>query len=96
VHVEDVARAFVNSMEAPVMHGTYNIGSGRGLSVNEVCSAVQGALGTDIEPRRADPVSGEVRFSVADISRAREELAYHPLRDFQDSILEVANQVASR
>lgn len=96
VHVEDVARAFVNAMDAPVMRGTYNIGSGRGLSVNEVYSAVQRALGTDIEPRRADPVCGEVRYSVADISRAREELAYRPQRDFQDSIPEVVSEVASR
>lgn len=96
VHVEDVARAFVDSMNAPVIRGTYNIGSGRSLSVNEVFSSVQRALGTDIEPRRADAVSGEVRFSIADISRARRELAYSPSRDFHDSILEVVSEVASR
>ncbi len=96
VHVEDVARAFVNAMDATVLRGTYNVGSGTGLSVNEVFSAVQRAIGTDIEPRRADPVPGELRFSIADISRARRELAYHPRRDFHGSVLEVVSQVASR
>jgi UDP-glucose 4-epimerase len=94
VHVEDVARAFVNSMDAPVVRGTYNIGSGSGLSVNEILSSIQRALGTDIQPRRADAVSGEVRFSVADISRAEHDLAYRPLRDFHDSILALASEVA--
>jgi nucleoside-diphosphate-sugar epimerase len=96
VHVEDVARAFVNSMDAPVARGTYNIGSGHGLTVNEIFSSIQRALGTAIDPRRADAVTGEVRFSVADISRARNDLAYRPLRNFHDSVPDVASEVARR
>jgi UDP-glucose 4-epimerase len=96
VHVEDVARAFVNSMDAPVARGTYNIGSGHGLTVNEILSSIQRALGTAIDPRRADAVTGEVRFSVADISRARNDLAYRPLRNFHDSVKDVASEVARR
>ncbi len=96
VHVEDVARGFVDAMAAPVARATYNIGSGRGLSVNDVYSSVQSALGTDIEPRRADAVPGEMRFSVADISRARAELAYRPTRDFHNSIRDVVTEVARR
>jgi UDP-glucose 4-epimerase len=96
VHVEDIARAFVGAMDAPVVRGTYNIGSGNGLSVNEIFSSIQHALGTNLEPLRADAVAGEVRFSVADISRARHDLAYHPVRKFHDSIREVASQVVGR
>jgi UDP-glucose 4-epimerase len=96
VHVEDVARAFVNSMDAPVVRGTYNIGSGDGLSINEILFSIQRALGTGIEPRRAEAVAGEVRFSVADISRARDDLAYRPLRNFHDSVQDVASEVARR
>jgi nucleoside-diphosphate-sugar epimerase len=96
VHVEDIIRGFIASMDAPVRRGTYNIGSGRGLSVNEVLSSIQRALGTSLEPLRADGVAGEVRFSVADIARARHELGYRPLRDFHDSIHEVAHEVVSR
>ena len=96
VHVEDIVRGFIASMDAPVTRGTFNIGSGRGLSVNEVLSSIQRALGTNLEPQRADGVAGEVRFSVADIARARHELGYRPLRDFHDSIHEVAREVVSR
>lgn len=96
VHVEDVARAFINAMESPVVRGTYNIGSGHGLSVNEIFSSIQRALGTNIESRRADAVAGEMRFSVADISRARRDLSYRPLRNFHDSILDVVSEIATR
>jgi nucleoside-diphosphate-sugar epimerase len=96
VHVEDVARGFVNAMDAPVVRGTYNIASGHGLTVNDVFSSVQQALGTDLEPRRADAVSGEVRFSVADISRAERDLAYRPVRHFSSSIHDVVHEVARR
>jgi UDP-glucose 4-epimerase len=96
VHVEDVARAFVNSMDATVERGTYNIGSGKGLSVNDVLSSIQRTLGTNIEPLRAQAVAGEVRFSVADISHAKSDLGYRPRRNFADSIGDVVSEVANR
>jgi UDP-glucose 4-epimerase len=96
VHVEDVARAFLAAMDGDAAHETYNVGSGRGLSVNEVLAALQEALETDIEPRRVEAVPGEVRFSIADITRARNELGYRPRYDFESSIADVATEVAGR
>jgi len=65
---------------------TINVGNGRSTSLNELLTALNGLLGTDVEPKYIAPRPGDVRHSLADISLARELLGYEPQVDFESGL----------
>ncbi|MDH7510228.1 MAG: SDR family oxidoreductase [Methanolinea sp.] len=77
VYVKDVARANILAMESGA-EGVYNIGSGKETSINELATILMRILGFRSKPVYAEERPGEVRHSVADISRARTLLGWEP------------------
>lgn len=97
VHVQDVAEGFMYAMQSDAKGRTYNIGSGSGLTVNQVFAYVRNALEANARARYVVAAPGELAFSVADIWRAKSELGYAPQRVLQTSLAEIirAIQVSS-
>jgi len=72
VYVDDVNDFHVRCLDDPrTIGGTYNLGSGRDYSVQEIFATVQRLLGSDLQPRQAADLPGEAQRTLADISRAR-------------------------
>ena len=89
VHVEDVARAFLQALELPQANGgVFNIGSGRDVSINEVATELAAAMGrSQLTPELAGKArTGDIRHCFADIALAQERLGFHPRRSFADSL----------
>lgn len=89
VHVRDLAAAHVAAIEvlgSGAPGGAYNLGYGRGISVNELLAAVERHVGRPVPhsvgPRRA----GDPAAVWADVSRADRQLGWRPERDL-DAIL---------
>lgn len=89
VHVGDVAAANVLAMESDIRHGVFNIGSGKGTSVNEVAGMLIERLSPGVRPVYAPPQPGEPRDSVADITEAGKKLGFKPRFTLRDKIDEV-------
>ncbi|MEM7488538.1 MAG: UDP-glucose 4-epimerase GalE [Pseudomonadota bacterium] len=78
IHVMDLARAHVQSLDA-LMEGrahVVNIGTGRPTSVLEMHAAYQAACGKDLPYRIVERRAGDVPKLYADPSRARAELGF--------------------
>lgn len=95
VHVEDVVSGFLAAMDTKVTGQTFNIGTGVGTTVRAVYDCVAKALGSNIEPNFEPAAPGELRYSVADISRAKSILGYQPRHEFSSSIGAVVQEIAS-
>ncbi|MCA9772830.1 MAG: NAD-dependent epimerase/dehydratase family protein, partial [Myxococcales bacterium] len=95
VHVEDVVQGYLRAMDAAVTGETFNIGSGRPMTVNEVLARLQAILGTQVEPIRAPAAVGELRYSIADVSQARRLLGYEPKHCFNDTVKSVVSEILS-
>jgi len=79
IHVDDVVRANLAAAESPDAGGeALNIAGGTGLTINALLAAVNGALGKDVRPVRAEPRPGDIRHSTAAIGRARRVLGFEP------------------
>ncbi len=90
VFVGDVASAFAAAVERRSASGIYNIGSALGRSVNEIAALLQRHIAPALAASRAPQDPSELRYSVADISRATTELGYKPagsLEQAMDSII---------
>jgi UDP-glucose 4-epimerase len=63
-----------------------NIAGGRRISLNDLIREIGRALGKSLDVRYVDPRPGDVRHSLADISRAKELLGYEPRVKWEDGI----------
>jgi len=82
VHVEDVvnANASIAHMELESWGNTYNIGYGKNWSINELAQAISSEI--EYHPAR----DGEMRETLADVTRANHDLTWSPNIDMMDWI----------
>ncbi|MDH7598824.1 MAG: SDR family oxidoreductase [Sedimentisphaerales bacterium] len=86
-YIDDVVHANILAAQAPKTSGeVVNIACGQAISINRIISLINQILGTDIRPIYAPPRPGDVRHSLADISRARELLGYKPIVMFEQGL----------
>ncbi|HOV16987.1 MAG TPA: SDR family oxidoreductase [Candidatus Cloacimonadota bacterium] len=64
----------------------FNIACGKKYTLLELVQEINAALGKQIEPKFAPERSGDVKHSLADISKAGKMLGYQPKVDFQTGI----------
>ncbi|HZD43689.1 MAG TPA: NAD-dependent epimerase/dehydratase family protein, partial [Methanomicrobiales archaeon] len=67
-YVKDVVQANIRAMESDAS-GVYNIACGARISVNDLASKIARLMGVEIEPIHEPSRPGDVRDSLADISR---------------------------
>jgi len=73
-YVGNVAEAFVRAATLPGIGGVYNIGSGRTITINELCSAIIKTSGASVSATHEAERAGDLKNSSADISRAFKHL----------------------
>lgn len=66
----------------------YNVAVGESFTVNYLYNACQQQLGSDWAVTYREPRSGDIRHSLADISKAKELLGYQPTKRFEDGLIE--------
>jgi UDP-glucose 4-epimerase len=98
VHVSDIV---AGTKAAPGRTpGRYNLGTGRGTSLNQLAAMVLAKLAPGQRPLYAGAPGGELRFSVANIEAARRELGFAPKRslaaDVDEVIVAVTETLASQ
>lgn len=84
----------INNVEANLLACTakgvagevFNIACGKKYTLLELVQEINAALGKQIEPKFAPERSGDVKHSLADISKAGKMLGYQPKVDFQTGI----------
>jgi nucleoside-diphosphate-sugar epimerase len=77
VHVSDVVNAIMLVLGNDKARGVYNIGSGVATSINELAKIILNVMGReDLKPIYAPSRPGDIKHSVADITRAIKELNY--------------------
>jgi nucleoside-diphosphate-sugar epimerase len=86
-YVTNVVRANLLAATAPGVEGrVFNIACGQGYNLLELVATVNRVLGTDITPAHTAPRVGDIRHSLADITRAREMLGYQVEVEFEEGL----------
>jgi UDP-glucose 4-epimerase len=85
--VQDAVRANLLAADAERAPGAViNVATGRRTSLNELWQAIRGITGVRVEARHQPARAGDVRASVADLSRARELLGFEPAIDLHEGL----------
>jgi UDP-glucose 4-epimerase len=86
-YVDNVVEANLLAASSPNGVGeTFNVACGERISLNQLVSDLREQLEVEIEPERAPPRPGDVRHSLADISRAAEVIGYSPAVGFREGL----------
>jgi nucleoside-diphosphate-sugar epimerase len=87
VYVADVVQANLLAAYLDNIAGAViNVGTGSSVTVNSLWENISQFAGVEGEPERAEERPGDIRESVADISRARELLDYEPHYSFKEGL----------
>ena len=76
-YVQDAVRANLLAAESRAK-GSYNVASGDRVRISDLASAVIDIIGSRARVRHESPRSGDIRHSLADISKARKAFGYTP------------------
>lgn len=87
VFVDDVARANLLAMDRELEPGTViNVGTGRGVSINELYARLAELAGFGARPRHESARVGDVPHSIASIERARKLLGFEPQVELDEGL----------
>jgi dTDP-L-rhamnose 4-epimerase len=91
VSVHDIVQACILGMEKTAAdYQTFNVGSGKSISINEIARLIIKLVGKKIEPTVTGKFrSGDIRHCFADISLITEKLGYKPEVTMEDGMKEL-------
>lgn len=79
VYVGNVVDANVRAATTPGVSGrAYNVGCGQKTTLLELLDTIEKIVGSSVPRTHAPPRAGDIRESIADISKIRAELGYQP------------------
>jgi len=88
-YIDNAVSANLLACQAPSAVATgrvFNIGTGKSHTLNEVYAAIAGQLGFSAKPSYGPPREGDIKHSLADITRASSELGYEPKAHFHEGL----------
>lgn len=95
VYVGDVVETNTTALSTSVT-GTFNIGTGQGVSVNTLLRKIQEQMGTHIQAHYAPPRLGEAKVSVLDSTLARHKLLWEPKTTLEEGLKKTVEFFAPR
>lgn len=84
--VKDAVEATIQAAESDAC-GLFNIAQGESITINELARLVISIVGKNMEPVHQEPRPGDIRHSLADISRAR-AFGYEPRYSLEKGLRE--------
>jgi UDP-N-acetylglucosamine/UDP-N-acetyl-alpha-D-glucosaminouronate 4-epimerase len=85
--IENVVQANILALEAAGVEGeTFNIACGESVDLRVVLQCLSELSGNFVEPEYRVPRAGDVKHSLADISKAEQMLGYRPVVPFREGL----------
>ena len=89
IHVEDLVEAIRLAIESQTTNETFNIASGRPTKIADLARIVIKIFGQKTTPKHTNPKPGEIRHSLADISKAQRILGFSPRISLEQGLLKI-------
>jgi len=84
--VKDAVEANILAAESDAT-GVFNIGKGESISINRLAELIIGLVGKGVKPVHREPRPGDIRHSLADISKAK-AFGYNPNYNLEEGLRE--------
>lgn len=90
-HVTDIVQANLLALKTNHITGqTFNIGTGKPTTINQLANTLLKITGNpNLKPVHQKPRKGDIRHSVADITKAKQKLHYNPQTSLPEGLKEL-------
>jgi UDP-glucose 4-epimerase len=95
IYVDDVADAFARAVQYDGPKNVFNIGSGVGISLNDLVEMIEEVLGKQVERRYLPARPFDVPVSILGNKLARDELKWVPQTSLRDGLARTAASLAA-
>jgi len=85
--IEDVVQANILAAESTAS-GVFNIAGGKRITINKLADLIMRIIGKKIDVEYKGPRPGDIRHSLADISKARDSFNYKPIFSIEKGLEE--------
>jgi nucleoside-diphosphate-sugar epimerase len=86
-YIDNVVHANLLAAQAPRVAGeVVNVACGERVSVNQIIAQINKLLGKNVSPAYVPDRPGDVKHSLADITRAREVIGFEPIVPFDEGL----------
>lgn len=86
IYIDDVVDAAMRLIKLPQDSGTYNLGSGKGYSINQVRGIVEQVTGIELKTSYRPARGIDVRAVVLDMSRLEARLSWKPQTSLEEGV----------
>jgi UDP-glucose 4-epimerase len=95
-YIDNVVQANLLAARAPDVAGeVFNVAMGQTHTLLDLLGAIESLAGVQVERKHVDGRLGDVRMSLADVSKARARLGYEPTVDFEEGLRRTFDALAS-
>lgn len=96
-YIENTVKGNLLAATSPIAPGqVINLACGQRYTLLDLVNVINDYLGTNIKPTFAPPRTGDIKHSLADISKAEELLGYAPATLFKDGVSNTVNWFAAQ
>jgi len=88
--INDVVHANILAAQSNAL-GVFNIAGGKQISIDNLAKLITTIFKKDLNPIYKEPRPGDIKHSLADISKARTTFGYEPKFDIKDGLKETIN-----
>jgi len=85
-YIDDIIEGTVAAMQKCAGFNIYNLGESRPISVNDLITEIENALGKKAVKEYLPPQPGDVQRTYADVTKAVKELGYNPSTTIEDGL----------
>ncbi|HWP59890.1 MAG TPA: SDR family oxidoreductase [Candidatus Acidoferrales bacterium] len=96
-YVENAVTANLLALKTPAASGqVFNVGCGRSMTLNRLIKVLEGVIGVKARVEYVSPRPGDVRHSLADLTKAGRELGYKPLIGVEEGLRKTVEAMKSQ
>ncbi len=97
-HVDNVVHAnwLAAHADTQTVGDVFNVATGTSISVNAMVAALNVVMDTDITPIYGEERAGDIKHSGASVAKARVQLGFEPIVDFETGLEKTADWYASK
>lgn len=85
-YIDDIIDGVIRAIERCAKYRIFNLGESKPIVLRDMIKTIADAMGKEAIIERQPQPPGDVNVTYADISRAAEQLGYHPRTDFAEGI----------
>ena len=93
VYIKDLITAPIKAIENENGESIFNVGSGKGTSINELLAVIRQVTGNNLAVKYTKKRSIDVPANVLDVSRAKKELKFIPTISLREGIEKTWNWI---